>query len=75
MKAMTKKQKKLLGRIIASAVLFVCALVSPYEWAGIILFAAAYLTVGYSVIIKAAKNIRNGQVFEIQQHHVLHLLD
>lgn len=61
---MTNKQKKLLGRIIASAVLFVCALVLPYEWAGIILFAAAYLTVGYSVIIKAAKNIRNGQVFD-----------
>lgn len=61
---MTKKQKKLLGRIIASAVLFVCGLVLPYEWVSMLLFVGAYLTVGYSVIIKAVKNIRNGQVFD-----------
>lgn len=61
---MTKKQKRLLGKIIVSGVLFVCALVLPYESVSAIMFVAAYLTVGYSVIVKAVKNIGHGQVFD-----------
>lgn len=61
---MTKKQKKLLTKIIVSGILFVGGFIVPYEWVGLLLFVAAYLTVGYSVIIKAVKNIRQGQVFD-----------
>lgn len=61
---MTKKQKKLLTKIIVSGMLFVGGFIVPYEWASLLLFVAAYLTVGYSVIIKAVKNIRQGQVFD-----------
>ncbi|MBQ6873073.1 MAG: cadmium-translocating P-type ATPase [Clostridia bacterium] len=61
---MTKKQKKLLTKIIVSGILFVGGFIVPYEWVSLLLFVAAYLTVGYSVIIKAVKNIRQGQVFD-----------
>lgn len=61
---MTKKQKKLLTKIIVSGILFVDGFIVPYEWVSLLLFVAAYLTVGYSVIIKAVKNIRQGQVFD-----------
>ncbi|MBE6746475.1 MAG: cadmium-translocating P-type ATPase [Ruminococcaceae bacterium] len=61
---MTKKQKKLLTKIIVSGILFVGGFIVPYEWMSLLLFVAAYLTVGYSVIIKALKNIRQGQVFD-----------
>ncbi len=61
---MSKKHKKLLYRIICSAVLFAAAMIIPlkneYE---LILFLASYLAVGESVLLKAAKNIYHRQVF------------
>lgn len=62
---MTKKQKNMLCRILASAVLFVIALLIPAEgWLKLAIFLVPYLLVGYKVLIKAGKNILNGQVFD-----------
>ncbi len=62
---MTKKQKKMLMRILASAVLFVIALLIPAEgWLKLVIFLVPYLLVGYKVLIKAGKNILHGQVFD-----------
>lgn len=61
---MTKKQKLLLTKIIVSAVLYVIGLLVPVEIAKLVLYIAAYAVVGYSVIIKAAKNIAHGQIFD-----------
>ena len=62
---MTKKQKKMLFRILSSAVLFVIALLIPAEgWLKLVIFLVPYLLVGYKVLIKAGKNILNGQVFD-----------
>lgn len=61
---MTQKQKNLLIKIIVSAVLFVVGFLLPFEEFKIIPFVAAYIVVGYSVIIKAVKNISHGQVFD-----------
>ncbi|MGN1117446.1 MAG: heavy metal translocating P-type ATPase [Acutalibacteraceae bacterium] len=61
---MTKKQKKLLTKIIAAAVLFIAGLALPFEKFNIIPLLAAYAIVGYAVIIKAVKNIAHGQIFD-----------
>ncbi len=61
---MTKKQKRLLTKIIVAAALYAVGLIIPVEIAKIVLFIAAYAVVGYSVIIKAAKNISHGQIFD-----------
>ena len=64
---MNKKQKRNLYRIIAAIVL-----VAVYKIAGLkedslaaaILYLIPYLIVGYDVLIKAAKGIKNHQVFD-----------
>lgn len=61
---MTKKQKNLLTKIVIAAVLYAVGLLIPIETAKIVLYIAAYLVIGYSVIIKAAKNIVHGQIFD-----------
>lgn len=67
---LSKKQKNLLCRIIAGAVLLIAALLIPYDvlpHGGIIRFAAflaAYLAAGSGVLTKAGKNILHGQVFD-----------
>ena len=61
---LTKKQKTLLTKIIVSAVLYAAGLLIPFEAAKVALYLVAYAVVGYSVIIKAAKNIAHGQVFD-----------
>ncbi|MCR5429149.1 MAG: heavy metal translocating P-type ATPase [Lachnospiraceae bacterium] len=69
---MSPKQKKVLYRIIVSAVLFFSLLVlfktvlSEYEGGRIeaVLFIVPYLIVGYDILIKAGKNIAHGQVFD-----------
>lgn len=62
---MTKKQKKMLGRIILSLILFI--LFSFIPSSGIIrflLFMIPYLIVGYDILIKAFKGIIHGQVLD-----------
>ncbi len=62
---MTKKQKNMLFRILASAVLLVIAKLIPANgWLKCIIFLIPYFMVGYKVLIKAGKNILNGQVFD-----------
>lgn len=61
---MTKKQKNLLTKIVIAAVLYAVGLLISSETAKIVLYIAAYLVIGYSVIIKAAKNIVHGQIFD-----------
>ena len=62
---MNKKQKKMLTRIIVAAVLLVALHFIPVT--GIpefICYLAVYLEIGYDIIKKAFKGIKNGQVFD-----------
>ena len=62
---MTKKQKKMLYRILISFALFVCALLLPVEgFLRLPFFLIPYAIVGWDVIWKAVRNIANGQVFD-----------
>ncbi len=69
---MSRKQKKLLTRIIISAVLFAGGLLLPHgcETFSVIwfirlgVFLAAYFTAGWDVLWKAVRNIAHGQVFD-----------
>ena len=69
---MTKKQKKLLYRILVAAVLFVPVYliseglvpVAIPQWALFCLFLVPYLTVGYDILRKAALGVKNGKVFD-----------
>ena len=62
---MTKKQKKMLYRILVSFVLFLIAVLLPLE--GLLrlpVFLIPYAIVGWDVLWKAVRNILNGQVFD-----------
>ncbi len=62
---MTKKQKKVLLRIILSAVLMIFFAVLPIK--GILrfgLFLIPYLVIGYDILKKAGKGIINRQIFD-----------
>ncbi|MBQ8741453.1 MAG: cadmium-translocating P-type ATPase [Clostridia bacterium] len=62
---MTRKQKKMLIRIIVSAVLMIGLNFIPIDGiARFILYLVPYLIVGYDILIKAAKGIANRQVFD-----------
>ena len=62
---MSKKQKKMLIRIIAAAVLLIALQFIPLEgipkW---ILYFIDYLIIGYDIVKKAFKGICNGRVFD-----------
>lgn len=70
---MTKKQKNMLKRIILSfvllAVLMACEHTGVFgtlsgTWFLLPFYAVPYLIIGYDIIYKAARNIRNGQIFD-----------
>ncbi len=62
---MTKKQKKMLIRIIVSATLMIAFLFIPMEGAlRFIAYMIPYLIIGYDILIKAFKGILNKQVFD-----------
>lgn len=67
---MNKKQKKMLGRIIFSIILFVILLVLEHTTNmeeskfSILLYLIPYLVVGYDINYKALRNIRHGQIFD-----------
>ncbi len=62
---MTKKQTKMLWRIIATAVIIlVIKLFSIGGIAGTLLYLAAYVIIGYDILRKAGKGIVRGQVFD-----------
>ena len=62
---MNKKQKKMLIRIaIAALLLGAVKLFKIGGWAGIALYAASYITIGYDILRKAFRGIINHQVFD-----------
>ena len=76
---MTKKQKRLRNRVLVSAALFFVLIVldktgklsilsagsqAAPAWVKGLLYLVPYLIVGYDILLKAFKNIRNGQVFD-----------
>ncbi len=62
---MSKKQKKVLIRIIVAAVLMVALKLLPLEgYVEFILFMIPYLVIGYDILKKAWKGILNKQVFD-----------
>ncbi len=72
MKNLTKKQKATLIRIIITFVLFAGLMIPEHigvfeplpVWVEILIFAVPYALIGYDILIKAAKNISHGQVFD-----------
>lgn len=75
---MTKKQKKMLGRILAATVLLLILQLLPAGvfdeldgiavglgfWTKLILYLVDYLIIGYDILIKALKGIKNRQIFD-----------
>ena len=62
---MNRKQKKMLIRILAAAVLLIALHVIPAAGAArFVLYLIPYLVIGYDILIKAAKGIKNRQVFD-----------
>lgn len=62
---MTKKQKKVLGRIIVAALLMVALHFVPIQgYARFALYLIPYLVIGYDILRKAALGIIHGEVFD-----------
>lgn len=62
---MTAKQKKMLIRIIIASVLLIALALSPITgYLRLALFLIPYFIVGYDILLKAAKGIANGRVFD-----------
>ena len=62
---MNKKQKKMLIRILASAALLIGFNFLPFEGVlRFILYLIPYLVIGYDILIKAFKGIKNRQPFD-----------
>ena len=62
---MNKKQKKMLTRIIIAAVLLIVLHFVPITGVPrFICYLAVYLVIGYDIVKKAFKGIKNGQVFD-----------
>lgn len=66
---MTKKQKKILARIIVSVILLVAVIVLTKfvhlnKWVELLLYLIPYLVIGYDILKKAVKGIFKGQIFD-----------
>ena len=62
---MNKKQKKMLVRIIVAAVLLIALSFVPVTGVlRFILYMIPYLIIGYDILMKAGKGIRNHQIFD-----------
>lgn len=70
---MTKKQKRVLARIIATFLIFCGLLAAEHTgrlegmegtWYLFFLYLIPYLLIGYDIIFKAVRNISHGQVFD-----------
>ena len=60
---MSKKQKRMLFRVLASAVLFAVALLLPTEgWLRLFTFLIPYAVIAWDVLWRAVRNIAHGQV-------------
>ena len=62
---MTKKQKKLLTRIVISAALFAIACMLPISGpVQLLAFLIPYFVIGWDILWKALRNILHGQIFD-----------
>ena len=62
---MNKRQKTMLIRILTAAALLVALHLAPVTgWARFGLYMVPYLVIGYDILLKALKGIRNRQVFD-----------
>ncbi len=65
---MNKKQKKMLWRIIASAIILIIANVIPSNgvliWVRMMFCLVSYLVIGYDILKKAFRGILNGRIFD-----------
>lgn len=69
---MTKKQKKMLKKILLAVAVFAAACIISYllpdlpgkQWVSLLSFLTAYLIAGGDIVRKAFLGIRNGQVFD-----------
>ena len=64
---MTKKQKKILTRIIVAAVILIALHFVPFDdfwYLELLAYVVPYLIVGYDILIGAVKNIFRGQIFD-----------
>ena len=69
---MTKKQKKMLKKILTAAAVFAVACIVSYllpsfslkQWVSLVLFLAAYFIAGSDIVRKALLGIKHGQVFD-----------
>ena len=62
---MSKKQKKMLARILASAVLFTAGFFLPLTgWVQFAFYLMVYAIIGWDIVWKAVRNIAHGQVFD-----------
>ena len=70
---MTKKQKDMLKRILVTAVLYVALVATDHMkmvpavftgWKMLFLYLIPYFVIGWDILYKAVRNIKNGQVFD-----------
>ena len=68
---MTKKQRKMLSRILISLVLFIPLFVGEHfellkfnPFIVFLIFLVPYVIVGWDIVYRAIRNIRNGQIFD-----------
>ena len=68
---MTRKQKRLLSRIVAGVILLIAALITEAcldgrlpLWQVLLLYLPAYLIAGLDVLKRAGQNILHGQIFD-----------
>ena len=70
---MTKKQKRMLVRIFAAFALYILLAAAEHmealppglgKWGTLALYLIPYVVIGWDIVYKALRNIRNGQVFD-----------
>ena len=62
---MNRKQKTMLGRILTAAALLIALHFVPADgWLRFGLYLVPYLIIGYDILLKAVRGIRNRQVFD-----------
>lgn len=70
---MTKKQRAMLSRIIATFIVYISLAVADHTgllpeslgtWGRLALYLVPYILIGWDIVYKSYRNIRNGQVFD-----------
>lgn len=79
---MTKKQKAMLFRIIATFIVYIPLAVAdhmgtlpagPGIWGRLAVYLVPYVLIGWDIVYKAFRNIKNGQVLMRISHDSSHL--